>query len=116
MARKFLKAHLDARLNLPVATRPCVMFPAPKDGIRMERLFRGLLACITNSFILHVWDIRRPDPTQPPNKVLCVFEPNIIDVVIEPDYNMLVVLTYRSGYVYQLITVIVHDLKPLHIQ
>jgi len=114
-ARKFLKAHLDARLNLPVATRPCVIFPAPNEGIFMERLFRGLLACITDSFVLHVWDIRRPDPTLPPNKLLWMVHPDIIDVVIEPDYNLLVILSY-PGYVHQIIAVILHDLKLVHIQ
>jgi hypothetical protein len=88
MARRFIKKHLDARLNLPIAIRPCVSFPAPGDGIRMERLFRGLFACITTDSILHVWDIRHPDPTRPPAKIMMIVVPNLMDVVIEPDYNL----------------------------
>ena len=94
MARKFIEAHIDARLNLPLATRPCFMFPAPKEEVCLERLFRGLLACITDYNTLHIWNLRHPDPTKPIPKVSIVgdFEGDLIDVVIEPAFNLLVFL------------------------
>ena len=113
-ARRFLEAYVDARLNLPIATRPCVMFPAPRDGIRKERLFRGFFACITDNDRLHVWSIHCTYPTRVvPQMVIC--QQNLVDVFVEPDYRLLVLLFHNSGYVYQLIAVR-HDLKRLYIQ
>ena len=100
--RRFINMHLNARLKLPIATSPCVSFTAPSDGVLVERIFRGLLACITKDSTLHVWDIRRPDA----QKVLTITEPGLIDIVIDPESGLLVLLCYRNEHVYQLIVVI----------
>ena len=104
-AQAFIKAHVDARLSLPITTRPYVTLDAPKDRVVTERLFRGFLACLSgHTFLtLHVWDIRRPAL---PTKILTIAEPHIRDVVIEPEDGLLALLYYKIGYIYQLFPVI----------
>lgn len=105
IARRHIQAHNIARLELPITTSTGVKFDAPDVGIMMERLFRGLFACITDDSELHLWDIRWPIPNRPPRKILTISEPNLMDVVIEPVYNLLVLLCYQTGCVYQLTAV-----------
>lgn len=108
-AREFLRAHQNARVEIPIDTSRHVFLDAP-PGIFSERIFRGLLASISGTGdsdeqeILHVWDIRRPDPTQTPRKILTLSKPKIFDVVIEPQLDLLVLVLYRLGWEFLIIS------------
>jgi hypothetical protein len=95
IARHCIQLHRAARLTLPIDTRHCDSITAPNGVIVMERLFRGLLACVTEQKYLHIWDIRYPDAKKFPT----ISEPKLIDVMVELDYNLLVLLCYDEGSV-----------------
>ena len=99
--REFIKLHRNAVLGIPIDTSRHVSLEAP-PRLSKERLFRGLLACVSDCGLsnqpetLHVWDIRRPEP---PRKILTISKPKIFDVVIEPHDDLLVLLLYQDGWV-----------------
>ena len=100
--RKFIREYQNARLNIPIEARCHVSLDAPKET-RCQRLFRGLLACLSGPVdsiepvTLHVWDIRRPDPTQPPQKILTISKQEIFDVVIDGLIDLLALVFHRAG-------------------
>ena len=99
--REFIRLHRNAVLEIPIETSRHVLLEAP-PRIFKERLFRGLLACVSrrgclnHPETLHVWDIRRPEP---PRKILTISKPKIFDVVIEPHEDLLVLLLYQNRLV-----------------
>ena len=98
--RRLVRQHQNARLTIPIENRCNFVLDAP-EHTQNQRLFRGLLACLSGSVdsdepvTLHVWDIRRSD--LPPRKILSISKPKIFDVVIEPHDDLLVLVFYRAG-------------------
>lgn len=104
VGRNFIRQHRFARLNLPIESRCQVLLRIPPQT-HSQRLFQGFLACLTGHepggstepSTLHVWDIRNPDPTRQPRKVLTISKPKLFDVVIDLGNNLLVLLLYWAG-------------------
>ena len=98
--RELIRQHQNALLNIPIENRSHFLLDAPEQT-QSQRLFRGLLACLSGPadsdepVTLHVWDIRRSD--QPPKKILTISKPNIFDVVIEPQNDLLILAFYQAG-------------------
>jgi hypothetical protein len=97
MAQQLIDAHRESRLTLPVTSRPFIKFTLPTLGDQTHRLFRGFLACLSEDETLQVWDLRKSDATQStqsPKPFLTISGQKIEDVLIEPEFDLLVLICY----------------------